>query len=107
VSVWIEVHLKGGGACVMDAGMIAGCARKGDDLFTRGTTDAPLSVFIRGGGETLEVIDESVGSLISRIIYARQAAKNAVGATDYFDRITALRPEEDEDAAPAAHAVAK
>lgn len=67
---FLELHIKGGGCAIIDTGVIAGAMRKGSDLFAAGTPESPTLVIIRGG-ETLEVVGESPGVVIARMVNVR------------------------------------
>lgn len=99
MTAYLEFHIKGAGCAVVEAGSICAVIGKGHDLFTPGTPETPTLVIFRGSGETLEVIGESVGGIITRMISARQIDKESVGSIAYFDRIDQM-PQGDEDAIP-------
>lgn len=97
MATFLEFHLKGGGCAVVDTSTICGAIARGHDVWAPGVADAPTLVVLRSG-EHLEVIGESVGKVIARIVQVRQLLKAIPGAEVYVDWITPLS-EEAQDAA--------
>ena len=74
MSAYLEFQLKGGGVAVVEVGMIGAAVAKGVDAWKLGSKDSPTLVVLRAG-ETLEVVDQSVGGVIGRCVAARQTLK--------------------------------
>lgn len=99
MSCWLEFHVAGGGCAVIEVSAIAGFQRNGHDLFAPGTPAEPVQVIMRAGA-TVEVVGESVGALVTRLISAKHKEKTTPGAIAHFDRLTPLEPDDAAGAGP-------
>lgn len=101
MSAYLELHVKGGGVALVEAGMIGAAIGTGVDAWKVGTPQAPTRVVLRGG-EQIDVIDVSVGGLIGRIVAVKQQAdllKRESGVEVFVDWLRPLR-EGAEDEPP-------
>lgn len=96
MSAYLEFHVKGGGCALVEAGSIAAVLAKGHDVWKVGSPDAPTLVVMRAG-ETIEVIGNSAGGVIGRVVDARAKAaklKYEKGGDVYVDWMPALNQGE-------------
>lgn len=96
MSAFIEVHVKGGGQALIDAGLISGvlCA-PGCSITDHGTPDKPVRLLLRGGVE-LDVVGEFAGKILVRAHMARLEARRRKAETGipehefYVDYLTPM-----------------
>lgn len=96
MAVFLEFHVKGGGCALVEVGMIGAAMARGHDVFAEGSADTPTVVVLRGG-ETIDVVGESVGKVIARLVRAKQAFRSMPGADVYVDWITPLGGDDAAD----------
>ncbi len=85
MSVWLELHVKGGGLAVLEVGMLGGLVSSGGILDV-GTPQSPVRVVLRAG-ETIDVIGESIGGIMMRVTNAKREFKSTPGAVMHLDRV--------------------
>lgn len=75
MSAYIELHVVGGGAAVIEAGSISGVlTAEGCSVRDPGTPSKPVRVLLRGG-ETLDVVGDFAGKILARAHGAKLSAK--------------------------------
>jgi hypothetical protein len=92
MAAYLEFHLKGGGCALVDAGMVGAVIAAGHDVWKPGTPDKPTRVVLRAG-ETIDVIGESPGVIVARLVDAREKARVLKYETNkevYVDWLTPL-----------------
>lgn len=98
MTAYIELHLKGNGRAIIEAGQICGIVTgKGCDIWSIGTPDTPVHVLVRGRTEPLEVIGEMGGKILSRAILSRKKVREE-SLDAYVDYLEPLGGESGTDA---------
>lgn len=76
MSAYIELHVVGGGAAIIEAGSIAGVlTAEGAKVTDPGTPDKPVRVLLRGGSH-IDVVGDFAGKVLARAHAAKLAAKD-------------------------------
>lgn len=102
MSAYIELHVKGGGMALIDAGSIKGVmVGKGGSLTSPGTESSPIRVLL-GAGDTVDAIGDFAGKILVRAHLARLEAKRRREAADgdpalefYVDYLTPMGEDVD------------
>lgn len=100
MAAYIEVNTRGGRRAVIEAGSIAGVVTSpGMGREERSTPERPIRVILRVG-ETLDVIGESVFTLLARAYDAKTSLKERVRNGDadiWVDWLDTAEVSDDQD----------
>jgi hypothetical protein len=90
--VYLEFHIKGGGSAIIEASMIGAAMSSSTDIWAVGTPNGPTRIILRSG-ETIDIVGNSAGGVIGRIVDAKaklKVLKGQDGREVYLDQISPL-----------------